>query len=51
MSESEKLEQNVDTKPLFRDLRADEPEPESTVIESLCMNCGKNVSTLFIFYR
>ena len=32
------------TKPIFRELNADDPEPEATVIESLCMNCGKNVS-------
>jgi len=29
--------------PLFRDLTADDPEPETTEIESLCMNCGENV--------
>lgn len=47
MSESEELRENenIDKKPLFRDFTADESEPESTVIESLCMNCGKNVST------
>jgi hypothetical protein len=28
---------------VFRDLTADDPEPEITEIESLCMNCGKNV--------
>jgi len=31
--------------PLFRDLTADDPEPETTEIESLCMNCGENVSS------
>lgn len=30
--------------PLFRNLDADELEPETTVIESLCMNCQENVS-------
>jgi hypothetical protein len=30
--------------PLFRDLAADDPEPEITEIESLCMDCGENVS-------
>jgi hypothetical protein len=29
--------------PVFRDLTADDPEPETTEIESLCMNCGENV--------
>jgi hypothetical protein len=28
--------------PIFRDLTAD--GPETTEIESLCMNCGENVS-------
>lgn len=28
---------------LFRPLDADDPEPETTTIESLCMNCGDNV--------
>lgn len=30
---------------IFRELTADDPEPETTVIESLCINCGENVST------
>jgi hypothetical protein len=29
--------------PIFRDLTADDPERETTEIESLCMNCGENV--------
>jgi hypothetical protein len=29
--------------PIFRDLTADDPEPEITEIESLCMNCSENV--------
>jgi hypothetical protein len=29
--------------PIFRDLTADDQEPETTEIESLCMNCGENV--------
>jgi hypothetical protein len=31
------------TKPIFRDLDPDDPEPETTEIESLCMNCHSNV--------
>lgn len=31
--------------PLFRDLNAEDPEPEVTEIESLCMNCHADVST------
>lgn len=30
-------------KPVFRDLQADDPDPEATEIESMCMNCGENV--------
>jgi hypothetical protein len=30
--------------PIFRNLTADDPEPETTEIESLCMNCGENVN-------
>lgn len=40
-------DKHTDTKksqPIFRELNADDPEPEATVIESLCVNCGKNVS-------
>lgn len=32
-----------DRKPIFRDLDADDPDPEATEIESLCMNCHSNV--------
>lgn len=31
--------------PLFKDINVDD-EPETTAIESLCMSCEKNVSTL-----
>lgn len=31
------------TKPLFRELNADDPDPEATVIDSLCMNCQEQV--------
>lgn len=30
--------------PLFRDLNADDADPETTEIESCCMNCYENVS-------
>ena len=46
MSEAGDHNKNDQNKPLFRDLTADELDPEATVIESLCMNCGKNVSRL-----
>lgn len=31
-------------KPLFRNLNADDSDPEATEIESLCLNCEENVS-------
>lgn len=34
--------------PLFKDINADD-EPETTAIESLCISCEKNVSTLCPF--
>lgn len=41
-------------KPIFRELNADDPDPEATEIESLCMNCHANVSkhngTSFMVY-
>lgn len=41
-----KMSQSGDSaKPVFRELDADDPEPETTEIESLCMNCGENVSS------
>ena len=30
-------------KPIFRDLQADDPDPETTEISSLCFNCGQDV--------
>ena len=37
-------------KPLFRDLNASEnlDDLETSEIESLCMNCGENVSSLLL---
>lgn len=34
--------------PIFRELNADDPDPEATEIESLCMNCHSNVSKIKI---
>lgn len=36
-------EATTDERPIFRDLDGDDPDPETTVIESLCMNCHKEV--------
>ncbi|XP_046822333.1 zinc finger protein ZPR1 [Vespa crabro] len=38
-------------KPLFRNLMADDPEPEATEIESLCVNCGKNGITRLLLTK
>ncbi|XP_014219188.1 zinc finger protein ZPR1 [Copidosoma floridanum] len=48
--------ENNGVKPIFRELKADDPEPETTAIESLCMNCAKNgVTRIFLtkipFYK
>jgi hypothetical protein len=31
-------------KPVFRDLQADDADPEITEISSLCFNCGEDVN-------
>ena len=36
-------------KSLFRDINAEDEDPEVTEIESVCMNCEENVSTLYYF--
>lgn len=41
---------NLSKKPLFRDLDA-EDEPETTEIESLCVNCGSNGTTRLLLTR
>ncbi|XP_059612173.1 zinc finger protein ZPR1 [Phlebotomus argentipes] len=38
-------------KPIFRDLTAEDPEPEATEIESLCVNCMKNGTTRLLLTR
>ncbi|XP_060808184.1 zinc finger protein ZPR1 [Amyelois transitella] len=42
---------SVDQKPVFRDLSADDPDPEVTEIESLCMNCHANGTTRLLLTR
>ncbi|CAK1547940.1 unnamed protein product [Leptosia nina] len=41
----------TEQKPLFRDLTAEDPEPEVTEIESLCMNCQSNGMTRLLLTR
>ncbi|KAI5740663.1 hypothetical protein M8J76_005967 [Diaphorina citri] len=40
-----------ENKPLFRTLNAEDPDPETTEIESLCMNCGENGTTRLLLTR
>lgn len=42
--EQQDVENTKNHKPIFRELTAEDPEPETTVIDSLCMNCGETVS-------
>ncbi|XP_054009797.1 zinc finger protein ZPR1 [Hylaeus anthracinus] len=50
MAEGQKQPEET-TKPIFRNLTADDPEPETTLIESLCMNCGKNGTTRLLLTK
>ncbi|KAL0278922.1 UNVERIFIED_CONTAM: hypothetical protein PYX00_000598 [Menopon gallinae] len=42
---------SAETKPIFRPLNADDPDPESTKIESLCISCGKNGITQILLTK
>lgn len=42
---------SVEQNPVFRDLSADDPDPEVTEIESLCMNCHANGMTRLLLTR
>lgn len=50
MSKTEK-EVEEKLKPIFRDLTADDPEPETSEIESLCVNCGQNGITRLLLTK
>ncbi|KAJ9600178.1 hypothetical protein L9F63_009512 [Diploptera punctata] len=39
------------SKPIFRNLNADDPDPETTEIESLCMNCRENGITRLLLTK
>lgn len=39
------------SKNIFRNLAADDPDPETTQIESLCMNCGENGVTKLLLTK
>ncbi|XP_017755920.1 PREDICTED: zinc finger protein ZPR1 [Eufriesea mexicana] len=51
MAEDRKQITEEKTKPIFRSLTADDPEPETTQIESLCMNCGQNGVTKLLLTK
>ncbi|CAK9800509.1 Zinc finger protein ZPR1 [Anthophora quadrimaculata] len=51
MTEDQKEITEQKTKPIFRDLTADDPEPEATEIESLCVNCGRNGITRLLLTK
>lgn len=38
-------------KPIFRNLAADDPDPEATEIESLCINCGEDGTTRMLLTK
>lgn len=42
---------STEAKPIFRPLNADDPNPESTKIESLCISCGKNGITQILLTK
>lgn len=51
MAEIQKEIDDGKPKPIFRDLKADDPEPETTEIESLCVNCSKNGVTRLLLTK
>ncbi|KAJ2942225.1 hypothetical protein O0L34_g15772 [Tuta absoluta] len=42
---------SVEQKPVFRDLTAEDPDPEVTEVESMCMNCHANGMTRLLLTR
>ncbi|XP_043250401.1 zinc finger protein ZPR1 [Colletes gigas] len=51
MAENQEHVSEETAKPIFRNLTADDPEPEATEIESLCVNCGKNGITRLLLTK
>jgi len=47
MAAGERQTDNEKVKPIFCELSVNDSEPEVTEIESLCMDCGKNVYNLY----
>ncbi|XP_012254902.2 zinc finger protein ZPR1 isoform X1 [Athalia rosae] len=50
-NESQSQAQTSKSQPIFRELVADDPDPETTEIESLCMNCGENGATRILLTK
>jgi len=48
MATAGRLMENEKNKPIFCELSVNDLEPEITEIESLCVECGKNVSKPYI---
>lgn len=48
MADGEKQVEDDGAKSIFCELSADDLEPEITEIESLCVECGENVSDYFL---
>nr|CAG4647076.1 EOG090X06TU [Megafenestra aurita]SVE92411.1 EOG090X06TU [Megafenestra aurita] len=45
------MSSETSSKPVFRDLRADDPDPETTEISSLCFNCGEDGVTKLLLTK
>ncbi|CAG9764821.1 unnamed protein product [Ceutorhynchus assimilis] len=41
----------TENRPLFRNLDADDPDPEATIVESMCMNCQGNGYTRLLLTK
>lgn len=41
----------MDNQPLFRDLTAEDSEPETTIVDSMCMNCHGNGQTRLLLTK
>ena len=48
MAQKEKMPDSSGQKPLFRNIDADDDDPEVTEIESFCVNCEKQVRLLLL---
>ncbi|XP_004518881.1 zinc finger protein ZPR1 [Ceratitis capitata] len=49
--EQEKLQNKGEIKPIFRNIDGDDPDPETTEIESACMNCFRSGKTRLLLTK